>query len=327
MDEVLEKYGLETDLFDVEYYENENFIKLSEHIKNNIRKNRIFAITGIIGSGKTTALMKIAESLNENGDIIVSTNFMISSEKLNFNTIICGLISDICETIDVNLPNTSKLYDSKEKKLAKLIQQAKSDIVLFIDDAHDLNFETFHSLRKLNIIAKSSKRSLSVVLLGHPRLKFELMKPEMQEIGNRIKYISMNGIEGKEREFFEWMMKECMKNGTKIQDIFTDEAVNFIVSRFRTPLHMQHFISRAMEEAFLAGIKPINLEMVTHVVSRDLDSKISILTRQGYHPKKFADAVGITLKETFLFHQNKLPPQRTKDIEEQIYQLGVLARA
>lgn len=327
MDEVLEKYGLENDFFDVGHFENDNFLKLSSYLKKNIRKNRIFSVTGIIGTGKTTALMKIAESLNENGDIIVSTNFMLGNDKLNFNTLMSSLISDICEAIDFNLSSMPKSLDTKEKKLAKLIQQGKSDIVLFIDDAHELDFDTLHRLKKLIIIAQLCKRSLSIVLLGHPRLRFDLMRPEMQEIGNRIKYLTLKGIEGCEKEFFEWMMKICLKKGVKTSDILTDDAVDFIISRFRTPLQMQHFVSRAMEEAFLAGVKPINLEMVSYVVSKDLDSKVSILTRQGYAPKKLADALETTVKEISLYFQCKLQPQRAKEIEEQIYQMGILARA
>ena len=51
----------------------------------------------------------------------------------------------------------------------------------------------------------------SIILVGHPRLRHVLKQSEeTQEIGDRAFFHEMRGIAGREREFFEWMMKQCL---------------------------------------------------------------------------------------------------------------------
>jgi type II secretory pathway predicted ATPase ExeA len=65
---------------------------------------------------------------------------------------------------------------------------------LFIDDAHDLHSKTLIGFKRLIEVVRDSGGMLSVVLAGHPKLKNDLRRSSMEEIGSRATIFELEGI-------------------------------------------------------------------------------------------------------------------------------------
>lgn len=65
------------------------------------------------------------------------------------------------------------------------MNKSKRPVVLFIDEAHDLNGHTLTGVKRLMELVEGGAGRLSVVLPGHPKLRNDLRRPTMEEIGYR----------------------------------------------------------------------------------------------------------------------------------------------
>ncbi len=54
---------------------------------------------------------------------------------------------------------------------------------------------------------------LSVVLVGHPKLRNDLRRPTMEEIGYRTDIFTLDGITGNQREYIQWLIKTSIGKG------------------------------------------------------------------------------------------------------------------
>ena len=63
------------------------------------------------------------------------------------------------------------------------MRKGKRPVVLVVDDAHDLHQKTLTGLKRLVELVADAGVLLSVLLVGHPRLRNDLRRPQMEEIG------------------------------------------------------------------------------------------------------------------------------------------------
>ena len=86
------------------------------------------------------------------------------------------------------------------------IQKSKRPVALFIDDAHALKDDTLTGLKRLMEVIESDRGCLSVVLAGWPKLRNDLRRPKLEEIGMRTDTFSLDGITGSQREYIQWLL-------------------------------------------------------------------------------------------------------------------------
>ena len=67
-------------------------------------------------------------------------------------------------------------------------------MALFIDEAHDLNGHTLIGLKRLMELVEDVGGRLSVILAGHPKLRNDLRRPTMEEIGYRTDIFPLDGV-------------------------------------------------------------------------------------------------------------------------------------
>ena len=84
--------------------------------------------------------------------------------------------------------------EQRERKLLALIQRCRKTVVLFVDEAHDLHSSSLVRIKRLIELVHQNGCTLSVVLLGHPKLKNDLRRPSLEEIGARTNIFSLEGI-------------------------------------------------------------------------------------------------------------------------------------
>ena len=76
------------------------------------------------------------------------------------------------------------------------------------DEAHDLHGRTLNGLKRLMGGIARGGGSLSVVLIGHPKLRNDLCRPTMEEIGHRTDVLSFEGFGEDARVYLDWLLVE-----------------------------------------------------------------------------------------------------------------------
>ena len=82
---------------------------------------------------------------------------------------------------------------------------------------------------------------LSIVLVGHPKLKNDLRRPKMEEIGDRTTVFEFGGLRDRQRDYIDWVLKASLDQGVSPEDVVTDEAATLLAAKLKTPLQIgQH---------------------------------------------------------------------------------------
>ncbi|MDP2393276.1 MAG: AAA family ATPase, partial [Methylococcaceae bacterium] len=161
------------------------------------------------------------------------------------------------------------------------MRKNKRPVALFIDEVHDLSSQTLTSLKRLMEIIEDGDGRLSVILSGHPKLRNDLRRPTMEEIGFRTDVFNLDGIAGSQREYIHWLIRSCTKNDIAVESILTPDAIDLLATRLRTPLQIQLHLILSLEAGYQTGETPITEDLVESVLSRQLDDLEPTLTRHG----------------------------------------------
>jgi hypothetical protein len=81
-------------------------------------------------------------------------------------------------------------------------------------------------------------------------------------------------------------------------------------------------VTRALEEAYKVGQKPVGTDMSENVLAKDngLEPR---LTRQGYNAKVLADLLNVKPREIKSFLSGHLTPGRTQKLETELLAVGI----
>jgi type II secretory pathway predicted ATPase ExeA len=235
----MEHFGLVKEFRKAGYYETEHQQRLFKEIKAAITSGRLIAITGVIGCGKTVTLRRLQDFLGKEGKILVSKSLSVDKNRATLSTLISALFYDLSSEKVIKIPTQG---EKRERELRDLIKKGRKPVALFVDEAHDLHSSTLTGIKRLIEVVEDSGGTLSVVLAGHPKLKNDLRRPTMEEIGYRATVFSLDGLIGSVREYIEWLLDNCKEPETKRTELIEDEAMELLASRLRTPLHLSALV-------------------------------------------------------------------------------------
>ncbi len=117
----------------------------------------------------------------------------------------------------------------------------------FIDEAHDLNGHTLIGLKRLMELAEDVGGRLSVILAGHSKLRNDLRRPTMEEIGYRTDIFNLDGIAGSQRDYIHWLLGVSTGNKVESESILSTDAIDILATKLRTPLQVQLHLTLALE--------------------------------------------------------------------------------
>ena len=183
-----------------------------------------------------------------------------------------------------------KQPERRERELPDLMRKNKHPVVLIVeprgspdvDEAHELHHKTLTGFKRLMELAAGAGVVLSVLLIGHPKLRNDLRRPQMEEIGYRTTTFEFEGVSGHRREFIAWLLKACVDDGINPADIMDADAIDLLAERLRTALQIEMHLTLAFKHAFRLGEKRVSAEVVEQVLSRAIDDFEPTLTRNGY---------------------------------------------
>ena len=317
--EVMGHYGLAQPFSQTGYFETELHKQLLKDIKGAIMEGRLIAVCGVVGSGKTVTMRRLQQQLKEENKVTVSKSLTVEKHSIKLTTLIAALFYDLATDKKVQIPKG----EQRERELRELVRKNKRPVALFVDEAHDLNSQTLIGLKRLIEVIEDGDGRLSVILSGHPKLRNDLRRPTMEEIGFRTDVFSLDGIAGSQREYIHWLINSCTKKGTAVDSILMPEAIDLLATRLRTPLQIQLHLILALETGYQTGETPISGGLVESVLSRQLDDLEPTLTRHGYRVKDLVAQFDTKPAEIKALFNNSLDATRMAELRSQFLAAGL----
>jgi type II secretory pathway predicted ATPase ExeA len=318
--EVMQHYGLTQPLSQAGYYETQHHQQLIKDIKGAILEGRLIAVCGVIGSGKTVTLRRLQQQLKEENRVLVAKSLAVEKHSIKLGTLITALFYDLSTEKQLRIPTQG---EKRERDLRELVKKNKRPVALFIDEAHDLNGHTLTGLKRLMEVVEDGDGKLSIVLAGHPKLRNDLRRPTMEEIGYRTDVFTLDGLAGSQRAYITWRLDTCTERTVEPQTIRTADALDLLATKLRTPLQIQLHLTLALDVGYQAGEQPISADLVENVLSKQLNDLEPTLTRHGYRVKDLVEQFDARPAELKALFNNQLDPTRTAELRDRMLAAGL----
>jgi|AntRauTorckE5430_2_1112549.scaffolds.fasta_scaffold00479_5 type II secretory pathway predicted ATPase ExeA len=317
---IRDQFHIAKDWREAGHFETARMKQIGSDIRAAVMAGRLIAVSGPVGAGKTVAVNRLKTQMAKEGKVIVVRSLSIEHQRITLPGLITALFLDISGDPGLVVPTRP---ERRERLLQDLIRAERKPVALFIDEAHDLHGQTLNGLKRLMEMIDEGGGTLAVVLVGHPRLHNNLRRPTMEEIGHRTAKIEFGGLGDEGVAFIDWLLKACLADGTKPNDVITADARAFLAETLTTPLQIVEHLNRAFTDAFRMGADTVTREIVEDTISAGFDDLDARLTRIGYPPKALADQFDTRLPEIRRFLGGKLDAERTEEITTMMRRAGL----
>lgn len=319
-EEIMDRYELIRDWRAAGFYETENHRQIAQAVRSGLASGRLMAITGPVGIGKTVCLHRMQDAIAKEKKVIVAESLSVDQVRSTIPSLIAALFYDLSREKALKIPTQG---EKRERELQKLVVRGGKPVALFVDEAHDLHGKTLNGLKRLMEVIGRGGGILSIVMVGHPKLRNDLRRPTMEEIGHRTDVLTFDGLGEETRLYLDWLLKSCVIEDVPVDRVIDPEALDLLAEQLSTPLQFAEHLNRAFEEGFRLGVKPVTAEIVTTTLSPDFNDLEPRLTRQGYSAKILADQFDARLAEMRRFLNGQLESDRTRELADRMRAAGI----
>lgn len=236
------------------------------HLLYGLREGGGFvALTGEVGTGKTTLCHYLMEQLPDNVDLALVLNPKLSSLEL---------ISSLCDELGIKYPedNTSIkiVVDALNHYLLAAHARGRRTVVL-IDEAQNLNLDVLEQIRLLTNLETKETKLLQILLVGQPELNNLLNCKELRQLSQRItgRYhlIALNFKETK-----DYVRHRIGKVGGET-DLFSSGALDALFKRSRgIPRLVNTIADRSLLGAYGKNEHQVSVGLVNNAANEILNT-------------------------------------------------------
>jgi general secretion pathway protein A len=227
------------------------------------------ALTGEVGTGKTTLLYRLIDNLNEK----VRTAFIFHTHT-TFKQVLKSIF------LELNLPvrdDDTVLLISRLNHY--LIERAVAGeiVALIIDEAQDLSEEVLEDIRLLSNLETRSAKLLQIVLCGQPELEEKLNATGLRQLRQRIAILRRIGPLS-DAECWDYVDHRLKIVGGNAARLFTPGAMTLLCRHSRRiPRVINVMCDNALLIGFAKSSKKIDETIMLEVI-RDMDGALSHAT-------------------------------------------------
>jgi general secretion pathway protein A len=255
------------------FYANPVYLEAYANLHYGIEAKKGFiAITGEVGTGKTTLLRKLMRNLEST----IHSVFIFNTD-LTFDELLRVILHDL------GLPaeGRERLALVDELNVYLLEQLKKGHIVcLLIDEAQNLRNESLEGLRLLSNLETDQEKLLQIVLMGQPELQAKLNQPNLRQLKQRIA-VQCEILPLKREEVGSYISFRLRAAGYESKDLFHPEAFQKIALYSQgIPRLINIICDNALLIAFAASKKTISVDMIREV-ARDLRLGSEVESREA----------------------------------------------
>ena len=221
------------------------------------------ALTGEVGTGKTTLCRCLLQQLPHNVDIA-----LILNPKLNAIELLSTLCDELGIEYDPTWPRLKTLVDKINQHLLDAYSKGRTTVLL-IDEAQNLSMEVLEQIRLLTNLETSKTKLLQIVLVGQPELKDILNQRELRQLSQRItaRYHLLPLSRDETCAYIRHRLKVCNGN----PNLFKDGATR-MVYRLSSgiPRVINILCDRAMLGAYATNVRTISPRIINHAARETL---------------------------------------------------------
>lgn len=218
-------------------------------------------LVGEVGTGKTTLLRSLLDSLDPTVQTVLITHTTINREELT------QMILAELEIPRTGLGRVQMLHRLQEFLLDRLSRGEQT--LLVIDEAQNLSPAVLEEVRLLTNLETSDTKLLQVILSGQPEVERTLSRPELRQLRQRIAVQARVGPLSLQ-ETARYISHRLRVAGRRRQTIFTGAAIQAIWRTSRgIPRLINLMADHCLVSAYASGVRQVHLAMVNEV-ARDL---------------------------------------------------------
>jgi general secretion pathway protein A len=219
------------------------------------------AVTGEIGTGKTTLCRTLLERLGPDTDVAFVFNPTLTGEEL---------LRAICVELGLITTGLSRAQLSDQLNEFLLDQKyAGRRVLLIVDEAQNLAPVTLEEIRLLSNLETSTSKLIQILLFGQPELDTKLESKQLRQLRQRISVRwSLHTLSAAEtREYVRHRLRVAHGGDC---DLFTDRGLREVHRRSRgVPRLVNLLCDRSLLAGFAAGVHEIGPEFV-HQAAREI---------------------------------------------------------
>ncbi|HEX7228254.1 MAG TPA: AAA family ATPase, partial [Candidatus Binatia bacterium] len=244
------------------FYANSVYLEAYANLRYGIEAKKGFiAVTGEVGTGKTTLLRKLMLSLDKTIQTV-----LVFNTDVTFNELLRVISRDL------GLPTAGRdRLDLVEELNDYLIEQLEHGrtVCLLIDEVQHLSDESLEGLRLLSNLETDRQKLLQIVLMGQPELQAKLDQPHLRQLKQRIA-LRAELAPLRDEEVGSYINFRLRVAGCDNPDLFDSGAIEKIAFYSKgIPRLVNVICDNALVIAFAASRKNISADVIGEVV-RDL---------------------------------------------------------
>lgn len=245
------------------FYSNPVYLEAFATLRYGIEAKKGFiVITGEVGTGKTTLLRKLLQTLADTVHSVFIFNSCLSFPELLRVTL---------QDLGLTATDHSKIQMLQELN-DYLIKQLNlgHTVTMLIDEAQNLSDEVLENLRLLSNLETDQEKLIQIVLMGQPELHAKLGQPHLRQLKQRVALrCRLNPLAGKEAG--PYIHSRLVAAGYEGKSLFEPEAIERIaIYSNGIPRVMNVICDNALLSAYAASQQIVSADMI-EVVARDLE--------------------------------------------------------
>ena len=244
------------------FFANSIYLEAFANLRYGIEAKKGFiAVTGEVGTGKTTLLRKLMLNLDKTIQTV-----LVFNTDVTFNELLRVILRDL------GLPTAGKdrlgMVEELNDYLIEQLEHGQT-VCLLIDEVQNLSDESLEGLRLLSNLETDRQKLLQIVLMGQPELQAKLDQPHLRQLKQRIA-IRCEIARLTDYEVGPYINFRLGVAGCDDHELFDPEAVEKIAVYSKgIPRLINVICDNALLIAFAASQRIVSADVVGEVV-RDL---------------------------------------------------------
>ncbi len=212
------------------------------------------ALTGEVGTGKTTLCHCLLQQLPSGIDLA-----LILNPKVNASELLATICDELGVAYDKNQATLKNLIDLLNQHLLAVHASGRRTVLL-IDEAQNLSLEVLEQIRLLTNLETTKTKLLQIILVGQPELKQLLKRRNLRQLNQRItaRYHLLPLSLDETFAYIRHRLTVCGGN----QDLFTPGAIRKI---YKLSSGIPRVINILCDRALL-GAYSINARVITPAI-------------------------------------------------------------
>ena len=218
------------------------------------------ALTGDVGTGKTTLLRYLLKSIRAPLNIAMIFNTQVDP---------ASFLEMVVKEFEIT-PASNRKSDLYEGLYKFFLDQYRkhSRCVIIVDEAQNLQLEGFEELRMLSNLDAGDEPLVQIILVGQPQLRARLSHPSLEQLTQRISvHYHLSPLQQEDvGKYIDFRLQAAGYEGS--ESIFDPVAVELAAGASRgVPRIINTICDASLTYAYADGVKKVSGEMVENVLA------------------------------------------------------------